>query len=409
MSALERLFRRLGINTTRIKWKVRQMKQRREQRARAEENRAQHRAYPHKHCPACQSLVDGDARRCPKCEAPLPSKHLLRLHRSVSALLPSESPTTKIILVVLAGLYLLMTIDGVQHFGADNLLSILFMPPVDIMWRWGAHIRGDFEPWRLIMSNFIHFGAIHLLFNGYALRIAGPEVERFYGSALAWVLFVVTGILSMATSNLLGGAGIVAGASGALMGFLGLAVAAGHRAGTSYGLAIRNGMLRWAGFVMLFGLAASYGTSMGIDNIAHGAGFVFGVALGAVVPLRRLGGWKVAWMLPAITAATLVSLATVALGAYGMMHNRLGERAFDTCVAELKARNFTAAIDPCERAVAGNPDFIGAYHNLAHAYLNASRGEDAEKICATAVRRFSAEKVFAVSELCQRLHQGASP
>ena len=103
--------------------------------------------------------------------------------------------------------------------------------------------------------------------------------RTFYTATV--VLF--TGALANLGSGLMNPHGN-AGASGALMGLIGLAAIRGHLLGTSHGRAVRDSMLSWFVYTMLFGLMVH------ADNWAHGAGFVAGIALGAVVSPRWLRG-----------------------------------------------------------------------------------------------------------------------
>jgi len=403
MSWKKKVLRFFGTNEVQVKWKW----QRLQERLRAPKDDAAP-VKPkniYRHCTACRTLVSDDERTCPSCGEALPSLAAVKLNKFLTSVLPDEQPTTKLLLALLFGLYVAMTLDAFQATGSENLFGALLHPPIDVMWRWGAHIREEFEPWRLVMSNFIHFGILHLGFNAYALRLAGPMVERAYGSALAFVLFVVTGVGAMAASNLIGPFGIVAGASGALMGWIGLAGVAGHREGTSYGYAIRNLMIRWTAFVMVFGLIASMTGFMAVDNYAHAGGLLFGAAFGAVLPIQRGGRWGTTTTRRLVALGVVAALAVIGFGVYGMVRTRHDDQAFTDCVSNLKAKKFEQAIPACERAREGNKDFAGAYHNLAQAYLNASRGDDAVKVCKAAVARLGRAEIEKVSVLCTRLSE----
>lgn len=386
----------LGINETRLRWRLRQRQQKRASRPSSKGKLA-------RQCPSCGALLAYDQARCDKCQARLPSRHLVALSRGLAAILPDENPSTKLILAILLGFFALVSLDGINALGGDGVVSALLAPPAEVLWRWGAHVRGQPEPWRLVMSNFLHFGILHIFFNASALRVAGPYVERFFGSALAFTLFVLTGIGAMTVSNFLGHAGIAAGASGSLMGFLGLAAAAGQRSKTRFGSDVRSQMLRWALFVMFFGIAAELTGMMAIDNIAHGAGFVIGYGLGWVVPLRELGAWNRPKVFYLSFAATLLAVLLSVYGVTGMVMHRLGERAFNECVERLQRRDYSDAIPSCEQAVERNAGFPGAYHNLAHAYLYAERPEEAKAVCQRAIARFGRDKMAEYSPLCVEL------
>jgi hypothetical protein len=65
------------------------------------------------------------------------------------------------------------------------------------------------------------------------------------------------------------------------MGLIGLAAGWGQRDGTTVGREVRNRMVKWAIYVMLFGWF------IGADNMAHGIGFLAGGAMGFLGPALK--------------------------------------------------------------------------------------------------------------------------
>jgi membrane associated rhomboid family serine protease len=59
------------------------------------------------------------------------------------------------------------------------------------------------EWWRLISSQFIHFGALHLFCNMVGLLVMGPPVENMIGSARMAVSYLLSGSAGMALALLL--------------------------------------------------------------------------------------------------------------------------------------------------------------------------------------------------------------
>src|SRR5205085_2074858 len=95
-------------------------------------------------------------------------------------------------------------------------------------------------------------------------------------------LYMVTGVLAFVPGYLLWSRAPSVGASGAIMGLIGVAAGWGQRHGTTQGLAIRNRMLQWLLYTTLFGLM------MRVDHLAHFTGFAVGAVLGyALFPQRR--------------------------------------------------------------------------------------------------------------------------
>ncbi len=90
--------------------------------------------------------------------------------------------------------------------------------------------RGEY--WRLFGALFLHYGALHLLFNCYALNVLGPPLERAIGSVRFIISYLVAGLGSSAgvvalwrlhwtqADFLVGASGSVMGIVGAWAGFL---------------------------------------------------------------------------------------------------------------------------------------------------------------------------------------------
>jgi membrane associated rhomboid family serine protease len=144
------------------------------------------------------------------------------------------------------------------------------------------------ELWRLWTVTLLHdpSNILHLLFNMYALYLAGPIVERLYGSTLTAALYLVCALGGSLGSFGFGGDGPSVGASGAIFGLFGILLVATRTHNPALDRASRAfvgqlGMLLVIN--ILFGIiAAGY-----IDNAAHAGGFVTGALLGvAFVPGR---------------------------------------------------------------------------------------------------------------------------
>src|SRR6185312_6108428 len=96
---------------------------------------------------------------------------------------------------------------------------------------------------RLISAAFLHIGWAHLLFNGWALYIYGPLVERLFGSLRFAAIYIIAAIagnlLSIGLSN-----SISAGASGAIFGLLGATIALMLRRRDAFPGGMREALLR---------------------------------------------------------------------------------------------------------------------------------------------------------------------
>src|SRR5271165_6063226 len=116
----------------------------------------------------------------------------------------------------------------------------------------------------LITACFLHDGLLHIGFNMLALWQAGPLVERSVGSARMAPMYLFAGASGNALSVLYGwltrSAQVTIGASGAISGVLAAALVVGWRVQGWRG-PLTQAMVRWLGFVVVFGLLANWSGS----------------------------------------------------------------------------------------------------------------------------------------------------
>lgn len=204
---------------------------------------------------------------------------------------------------------------NVAAFVIMGLLGAGWLIPADMTpyIRYVANNGGattDGEWWRILTSMFVHYGAIHLLLNMWALFQTGHFVERLFGRALFALGYLGSGIVASFTSLFWHGDQVwSAGASGAVFGVYGMLLGFILREKQSVPKSVLRPLftstLSFAGYNLLFGLAHPR-----IDNAAHLGGLLGGVAL----------GWLVALPIDAaarrrLTAARLKLGATVLLAA----------------------------------------------------------------------------------------------
>jgi len=196
---------------------------------------------------------------------------------------PPTPPTSKqsfkdwircatIVLITLNVLaFLMMALQGVS----------VFNPTADSVLRWGA----DYGPltlhgqwWRMVVSTFLHFGLIHLLFNMFVLFNIGLFLEGLAGRVSFIVLYLVCGLGGSAASLAWHPSVVSAGASGAVFGLYGalLGFLLRHRGVIpAESLAsLRKGALTFIGYNLLYGLRP------GVDMAAHLGGLATGFLLG---------------------------------------------------------------------------------------------------------------------------------
>lgn len=356
---------------------------------------------PEKTCHACLASIASDARRCPYCGERQLSAWEYRLEQKLMPLGRRIHPASRFLFVSIIAVFAAMVIDILTTPGY-GLKEAFLSPPGMLIYRWGAHLRGDLVWWRLITANFIHIGIIHIVFNAYALRYVSPYVERSYGSSLTIVSFLLTGTGSMLCSNIFGSPGLVAGASGGLMGFIGLAAVSAHREHTALSLEVRNSMLKWAASVMVLGLVVSRLTPMGIDNIAHASGFAMGALLGCALPTQSTTGFThVRTIRLARLALACALILTIASFAF-MASASISDRYQNACIAEIKLKTYHQAQTSCEIAYKTDKSQIITYHNyILVSIINGDR-DKARALCAEGRKRFKSKpQPLSFDEMCK--------
>ena len=165
--------------------------------------------------------------------------------------------------------------------------SVITNPSTNLLLQFGASYGelvfeyGEF--WRLLTSNYLHIGLLHLLFNMWCLYSIGLELEEFMGSLLFFVTYTLSGIFGSLVSCLyytsLGQNVVSAGASGAIFGIAGALLLVAFYIGSKYNRNQFNydysSLLFFIGFNIIYGLRVP-----GIDNGAHLGGLLFGSVMG---------------------------------------------------------------------------------------------------------------------------------
>ena len=160
-------------------------------------------------------------------------------------------------------------------------------------------LYGD-DWWRYISTAFLHepSGVLswHLVMNSFAMYQLGRVIEPLYGRLMTGFTFlfaaiagnVVTGLV--AAANLPGSSPSTLGASGGIVGLLGLLLVLGVREGKHVPAGLRQSLRQSVGISVL--MLAFIGFAIpGVNNWAHGGGFVAGALAGLVLPpVPAIGG-----------------------------------------------------------------------------------------------------------------------
>ena len=140
--------------------------------------------------------------------------------------------------------------------------------------------------WRLVTPIFLHFGLMHLAFNGLWLAMLGARIEQLYGSIHLLLLVFVSGAISNIIQFSWQGSGSFGGMSGVVYALLGYIWIKGQFVRQTL-LQLPPGIL---GFMLVWLLVGMTGIlevllGVGVANGAHVGGLLIGMLLGLVFGL----------------------------------------------------------------------------------------------------------------------------
>jgi rhomboid protease GluP len=127
--------------------------------------------------------------------------------------------------------------------------------------------------WTVVSAMYLHGGLLHILFNMIAFTQLAPRVIREYGAYRTLAIYTLGGAAGFVISYRAGVAFTI-GASGAVCALIGALLYYGKSRGGIYGQALYRHVGGWAVGILIFGLLMP-----GINNWAHGGGFVAGIAV----------------------------------------------------------------------------------------------------------------------------------
>ncbi len=280
----ELLGRVVGLTPRQVEWRWRRWHERKAERTPASPKQAAEapaetsteQTWVAVNCQHCHAVQRSSDVRCTICHKRMVS-YLGRAVRDAGHALPARVTATMLLAAVCVGVYAVMVIQ----YPITSLFGWTSRQLLDHGALW--HPDGFAEQWwRLGTACLLHIGVMHLIMNTVALFQTGSMVEEVFGRGRTVFIFMLTGILANVASVALNPHALSAGASGAIMGLIGVTAGVGQRMGRGRGFEIRNHMLRWALMTMVFGYF------IGADNVAHGAGFVLGGLIGIASPPRAV-------------------------------------------------------------------------------------------------------------------------
>ncbi|MDR2902972.1 MAG: rhomboid family intramembrane serine protease, partial [Clostridiales bacterium] len=180
------------------------------------------------------------------------------------------------ILTVNLVLLLLLELSG----GSENSETLMNFGAMNFQKFWA----GDY--YRVFAAMFLHIGAMHFVYNSLSLVIFGVRIERHYGRGTFLAVYIVTGLVGNYLNAMAEPQILLAGASGAIFGLMGAAVAI-----TQYTKKYLDGLNLYTMLVFAF-VGVSFGFLMpNVGNIAHIGGLASGYLMGMLI-LKIWGGHR---------------------------------------------------------------------------------------------------------------------
>ena len=187
-------------------------------------------------------------------------------------------PVTSVLIGLNVLVFALMTLSGVSPV----------TPELEQLKQWGAD-WGPYtlttQPWRMLTSNYVHIGIIHIALNMWCLWNLGALAERIFDRWTYVLAYTACGIAGSIVSLWWHPTAVGAGASGAIFGIAGALISALYLGRLpvppSAIKATLKSLMSFAGYNLFFGAVVP-----GISNAAHLGGFVTGLSLGAVLAPR---------------------------------------------------------------------------------------------------------------------------
>ena len=163
----------------------------------------------------------------------------------------------------------------VQTFLGRDFTSAFMLVSSDILTR----------PWILITHMFLHGSPYHLFFNMYVLYIFGPLLEQRIGSKRFLLVYFTSGLISAFAASLFYGA--VLGASGAIMGMLGVIIILLPELQILFFFIVPMRLWVAAFIIALIDIFGIFYSS-GIANIGHLAGLGTGLLYGLYLKKQKI-------------------------------------------------------------------------------------------------------------------------
>ena len=241
-------------------------------------------------CPHCRAFITTRDRVCPYCRETVgPRAVETRDGGSIlGGFIPHARFVTSMILLLNAALYLATGLYSMRS-GNGSLTDIDVQTLAQFGAKYSPFIRQYGQWWRLVTAGFLHGGLIHIAMNSWVLFDLGAQVEEVFGPSRLIVIYFCSTVGGFLASMFWSPLVPSVGASAGIMGLIGAMIALGMMHRSALGDAIRRVYIRYAVYVLLFGLLPFFS----IDNAAHIGGLAAGFLVAWLAGLPRLTGhWR---------------------------------------------------------------------------------------------------------------------
>jgi membrane associated rhomboid family serine protease len=306
----------LGLNGKRLRWKWRQQRFNLGEQSLKTEMAWRAAKTQHKMCSECRTLVDRSAKTCPDCGASLSKVSTPGVSRTFANMFPGVTAVTGLILLVNGFVFLLLMMG---HAKADIGIGLFRNFDWELMVRFGGGLSVPYpmadgavtggEWWRLVTPIFMHGSMMHFFFNSFLLVQLGPLTQQLYGTRL-WPIYLMCGLAGSAASQLTRPT-MTVGASGAIMGLIGLLLVRGLRNRDQLGQAMKALLTR----LILYTIVLSF--VFNIDHRNHAGGFICGALLAYLLPEGEPRSSAKIWNVLSVLAVLLVLISFGMVGGLG--------------------------------------------------------------------------------------------
>ena len=222
---IKKFLESLGVNTTKLEWKIRIWKKKILGRGNDAYQKTANTFYLNKMCENCGALIAHNENPCPFCKHKTGGYLTQILKRWAKITLPRDWPATY--LLIAANILVFVVTIILFGFGPliwpQNLTPLLKMGGLV-----PVYVKFFGEIWRFVTAGYLHIGIIHLGFNMLALYQIGPVIEMRIRRERFFSMYSFSLITSSIASYLWRSSAEInvlsAGASGAIFGLLGFGV-----------------------------------------------------------------------------------------------------------------------------------------------------------------------------------------